>query len=83
MAAKACESLGDADGAVWALGKLSYLGPNDPVEVNFALARLLQAKDRETAKRRLLDALLEAPRFREGHKLLLQLQAPPATSPTP
>jgi tetratricopeptide (TPR) repeat protein len=83
VAAKACETKGDADGAVWALNKLSYLGPNDPVEVNFALARLLQSKDRETAKRRLLDALMEAPRFRDGHKLLLQLQTTPATTTTP
>lgn len=74
-AAKASEVLGDPDGAVWALGKLSVLGPNDPVEVNFALARLLQSKDRDAAKRHLLDALIEAPRFREGHKLLLQLQS--------
>jgi tetratricopeptide (TPR) repeat protein len=79
--AKACEELGDADGAVWALGKLSVLGPDDPVQVNFALARLLQVKDRDAAKRHLLDALLEAPRFREGHKLLLQLQTPPLPTP--
>lgn len=78
LSARACENLGDTEGAVWALGKLSILGPDDPVEVNFALARLLQTKDREAAKRHLLDALLEAPRFRDGHKLLLQLQNPPA-----
>jgi tetratricopeptide (TPR) repeat protein len=76
--ARACETLHDPEGAIWALGKLSLLGPDDPVEVNFTLARLLQGKDPASAKRHLLDALLEAPRFREGHKLLLQLQSPPA-----
>lgn len=76
VAARASEALSDPDGAVWALRKLLYLGPDNVVETNFAMARLLQTKDREAAKRHLLDALAEAPRFREGHKLLLQLQAP-------
>lgn len=76
--AQASESLRDDDGAVWALQKLAVLGPDHPVEVNFSLARLLQSRDREAAKRHLLDALLEAPRFRDAHELLLKLQTPPA-----
>ena len=76
LMARAGEALGNGDSAVWALQKLMILGPDHPVEVNFSLARLLREKDNVAAKRHLLDALVEAPRFRDGHKLLLQLQSP-------
>jgi tetratricopeptide (TPR) repeat protein len=80
--ARASEATGHPDDAVWALQKLMCLGPDHPVEVNFSLARLLREKDAPAAKRHLLDALAEAPRFRDGHKLLLELQsAKPAEKP--
>lgn len=86
--ARASEATGHPEDAVWALQKLMYLGPDHPVEVNFSLARLLREKDAPGAKRHLLDALAEAPRFRDGHKLLLELQStnpaekPPAAIPS-
>ncbi|RBP47906.1 tetratricopeptide repeat protein [Roseimicrobium gellanilyticum] len=88
LMAQASETLGNKDAAVWALQKLIFLGPDHPVEVNFSLARLLREKDDAAAKRHLLDALAEAPRFRDGHKLLLELQSakpagkPPAVTPS-
>ena len=83
LMARASEALGDGDSAVWALQKLMILGPDHPVEVNFSLARLLREKDNPAAKRHLLDALAEAPRFRDGHKLLLQLQSPEPAAVAP
>ncbi|QIF01205.1 tetratricopeptide repeat protein [Roseimicrobium sp. ORNL1] len=81
--ARASEATGHPEDAVWALQKLMFLGPDHPVEVNFALARLLREKDAPASKRHLLDALAEAPRFRDGHKLLLELQSTkPAEKPS-
>ena len=74
LLATACETLGQKDEAVWALRKLMTLGTDHPVETNFSLARLLQEKEPPLAKRHLLDALAEAPRFRDGHELLLKMQ---------
>jgi tetratricopeptide (TPR) repeat protein len=74
--ASAAEASGKQDVAIGALKKLMILGPDNPVETNFKLARLLKDKDRPAAKRYVLDALAEAPRFREGQRLLLQMQDP-------
>lgn len=74
--ASAAEARGESEVAVAALQKLLVLGPDNPVETNFKLARLLQDKDRAAARRYLLDALSEAPRFREGQRLLLKMQSP-------
>ncbi len=84
--AGAAEALGNTDEAVWALRKLMVLGPDHPVEANFSLARLLRPTDAVGAKRHLLDALAEAPRFRDGHTLLLEMQTPapaPSSAPDP
>lgn len=72
--AAASEKINDPDTAVESLRKLHVLGPDNIVEVDFKLARLLQTKDSASAKRYLLDALMEAPRFRAGHQLLLEMQ---------
>jgi tetratricopeptide (TPR) repeat protein len=88
LMARASEATGHPEDAVWSLKKLMFLGPDHPVEVNFSLARLLREKDAPTAKRHLVDALAEAPRFRDGHKLLLELQStkpaekPPTVTPS-
>ena len=74
--ASAAEASGKQDVAIGALKKLMILGPDNPVETNFKLAQLLKDKDRPAAKRYVLDALAEAPRFREGQRLLLQMQDP-------
>jgi tetratricopeptide (TPR) repeat protein len=75
--AAAAEALHKDDAAIGALNKLLALGTDDPVEVNFRLARLLLTNDRAAAKRHLLDALADAPRFRDGQKLLLQMEETP------
>ena len=74
--AAANEATDDLEGAVVALKHLVTLGPDNPVQVNFTLARLLQDKDAAAARLHLLDALADAPRFRAGHELLLKLQKP-------
>lgn len=73
--AMASEKLGDTDGAVHALQKLDMLGPDNKVDIDYKLARLLKDKDSAAAKRYLLDALAEAPRFQAGHQLLLEMQS--------
>jgi len=62
-----------ADGAVTAFRNVLRLEPADPADVNLRLARLLRKRDPRAARRHALDALAEAPRFREAHKLLLEL----------
>ncbi len=75
--------------AVQSFEKLLALKPVNPSEVRFRLARLLRPDDEERAKRYLLDSLVEAPRYREAHQLLLKFEEPeeakaevPAPSPT-
>jgi tetratricopeptide (TPR) repeat protein len=70
---RAYEELGRVEPAVQAYQHLLLLDPSDPVDVNYRLARLLQQRDPAAAKRHLLEALADAPRFRAGHKLLLQM----------
>jgi tetratricopeptide (TPR) repeat protein len=72
---RANEELGRAEPAVQAYQHLLSLDPSDPVDVHYRLARLLQQRDPVAAKRHILEALADAPRFREGHKLLLQMPA--------
>jgi len=72
---QASEELGRADAAVQAYQRLLLLDPADPVDIHYRLARLLQGRDPAAAKRHVLEALADAPRFREGHKLLLALPA--------
>ena len=50
---------------------LLQLDPEDPAEAHFHLAQLLKKKQKVEAKRHLLMALEEAPRFRKAHRLLL------------
>jgi hypothetical protein len=49
------------------------LDPPDPVGAHYQLARLLHETGDPAAKRHLLQALEDAPRFREGHRLLLEM----------
>lgn len=59
--------------AVTAYRKLLLLDPPDPADVHLRLAKLLRGRDARAAKRHVLDALSEAPRFREAQRLLLDL----------
>ena len=78
--ARASEELGRTNAAIDAGRTLLRLDPPDPVGAHFQLARLLKGQNEPEAKRQLLQALEDAPRFREGHQLLLELKAkePPA-----
>jgi len=77
--ARASEELGRRDTARRSYEKLLQLDPPDPAEVHFRTARLLAGEeDTAPARRHVLQALEEAPRYREALRLLLQLQQPPA-----
>jgi tetratricopeptide (TPR) repeat protein len=74
--AEAGAALGNNDLAIAACRKLLALGPPDAAETHFQLATLLHARgDSEAeAKRHVLQALEEAPRYREAQRLLLELE---------
>lgn len=74
--AQADAALGANDSAIDANRKLLLLDPPDPVEVHYQLARLLHARgDADTeAKRQVLQALEDAPRFRAAQQLLLDIE---------
>ncbi|MHC4431626.1 MAG: tetratricopeptide repeat protein [Planctomycetota bacterium] len=67
---RANEQLGRRDEAVQSYQRVLLLDPTDPADINFRLARLLRDSDPAKAKRHVLEALAEAPRFREAHRLL-------------
>lgn len=53
---------------------LLSMGPVDPADLHYRLARLLRQEGKlEEAKRQLLLALEEAPRFRDAHRELLEI----------
>jgi predicted Zn-dependent protease len=73
-AGRSNEAEGKPERAVDAYQRLLLLDPADPAEVHYRLAKLLQTKDPAQAKQHLLDALEDAPRFRDAHSLLLKMQ---------
>jgi tetratricopeptide (TPR) repeat protein len=80
---RASEELSRDEQAIESYQRLLLLDPADPADVNYRLGRLLLAKDPAGAKRHVLTALAEAPRFRQAHRLLLKIinEAPaPETS---
>jgi len=70
---RAYEELGLDEPAIESYRRLLFLEPTDPADVNYRLARLLQDRDPARAKRYVLEALAEAPRFREAHRLLSKM----------
>ena len=70
---RANEELGQNDQAIESYRRLLLLDPADPADINYRLARLLADRDPVTAKRYVLEALADAPRFRQAHRLLLKL----------
>jgi tetratricopeptide (TPR) repeat protein len=64
------------DVAIDANRKLLLLDPPDVVEVHFQLARLLHARgdSEKEAKRQVLEALEDAPRYRAAQQLLLEIE---------
>jgi tetratricopeptide (TPR) repeat protein len=72
--AQAAEKLGQRDEAVRANRALLLFVTTDVAETQYRLAQLLRdSGDTAAAKRHVLLALEEAPRFLEAHKLLLEL----------
>jgi tetratricopeptide (TPR) repeat protein len=80
--AQADEALGKNAAAIHAYRTLLQLDPPDPSDVHYRLANLLHATGDPSAKRHVLMALEEAPRFRAAHELLLEIAGkPPAPAP--
>jgi tetratricopeptide (TPR) repeat protein len=74
--AEAGAALGNNGQAIGAYKKLLALDPPDASGIHFQLAKLLHARggSEGEAKRHVLEALEEAPRFREAQRLLLELE---------
>jgi tetratricopeptide (TPR) repeat protein len=70
---RAYEELGDNEKAIESYRRLMLLDPTDPAGVNYRIARLLEPTNPASAKRYVLTALAEAPRFRDAHRLLLKI----------
>ena len=82
--ARAAQETGQAPKAIRAYEKLLLLDPADPADVHYRLARLMRMNNDPAAKRHVLQALEEAPRYRDAHRLLLELaQANPASTNAP
>ena len=82
--ATAAEAAADLPAAVSALDALRQLQADDAPRLHFRIAQLVKNSDPAAARRRLLLALEQAPRFREAHRLLLQLtNTTPTTNPQP
>jgi tetratricopeptide (TPR) repeat protein len=72
--ALADEKLGNPQPAIQSYETVLKLDPADPADVHYRLAKLFEKDNRDQAKRHVLLALEEAPRFRDAHRLLLQLE---------
>jgi tetratricopeptide (TPR) repeat protein len=84
--AEAGVALGNSALAITAYRKLLLLDPPDPTDVHYQLARLLHAGggSEAEAERQVLQALEEAPRYRDAQRLLLEIKdnpPQPATQP--
>lgn len=71
--ALAAENTGDAATAVRCLTGLLELDASQEPGVRLRIARLLKTSDPQQSKRQLLLALEQAPRYRDAHRLLLEL----------
>jgi tetratricopeptide (TPR) repeat protein len=81
--ARASEELGQSQPAIESYQILLKLDPPDLAEVHFRLAKLQHQAGDLSAKRHILQALEEAPRFREAHQLLLAIaEKEPAKDPS-
>ena len=88
--ALALEANDKSDAAIDAYRVMLRLDPPDPAETHFRLARLLHEKKDPASRLHILQALEEAPRYRDAHKLLLSIVGdekpkvpPPAAGPSP
>jgi tetratricopeptide (TPR) repeat protein len=82
--ARAAEVLGMPQQAVSALRSLLHLSPDDPALLHFRLARNLdKVNESLQARRHVLTALENAPRYRDAQKLLLRLAGDEAAGDEP
>ncbi len=72
MALKSQET-GDKTASIQPLKRLLLLNPADPVDLHFRLASALAESSPDEAKRHVLQALEDAPRFRAAQNLLVRL----------
>jgi tetratricopeptide (TPR) repeat protein len=72
-AAEAHEALGAGPAAIKDYQTLLALDPNDSTDIHFRLARLFHKERKPEARRHVLLALEEAPRFREALQLLVEI----------
>ena len=79
--AQACETTGETATAISAYRAMLALEPPDPAEVHFKLARLLRQAGSLEARRQVLQALEEAPRYREALRLLLEIESGATANP--
>jgi tetratricopeptide (TPR) repeat protein len=71
---RAAEHLDRPEEALAAYRALALLDATDPADVHYRLAKLLKQTGKpDRARREVLKALEEAPRFRDAHRLLRQL----------
>ena len=77
LLARSSEQLGRNDPAIRSYQRLLLLDPPDPADVHYRLAVLLKKNgDTAGAKRHVLQALEEAPRFPAALHLLLEIEGP-------
>lgn len=76
------ERRGHAEAAVTAGRILLKLEPPDRAAIHYRVAKLLQAIDIDEARLHVLEALEDAPRFRDAHVLLSKLPAGPGVNGT-
>ncbi len=75
LLAKSAEQLDKADDVADALYALLEMKPVDPAEAHFRLAKALEKSgNRESAKRQVLMALEQAPRYRGAQEFLLKMR---------
>ena len=79
----ACAETGDTEQAILSFEKLLNLKPTNPSEVRYRLAGLYNKKDQTVAKRYVLDALADSPRYRDAYDLLLQFENVDTSATTP
>jgi len=71
--AQASEHRGESQSAIGAYRALLQLDPPDPAETHFRLAQLLDRSGDPAARRHVLQALEEAPRYQAALQLLLEI----------
>lgn len=80
---RAAEGVGDPATAIRSYETLLHLDPINPAEVHYRLAGLYRESNQAKAKRHVLLALEDAPRFRAAHGLLRDLSVEEETEGEP